>query len=61
MAKGIQSTRVIINGVDVSAHVLRAALPRIPQERDTVALSMLIASLDVTPDGVLVIEIDTRE
>lgn len=61
VAKYAQSTQVIINGVDVSPHVFRVDLPRVPGGTDSAIITMAVAALDVTPEGVLVVEIDTRE
>lgn len=54
-----QNTRVVINGIDVSASVTAANLPRYPEQVEVVELKMFVSGLHVDPDGTLNIQVDT--
>lgn len=60
MARHEQKTKVFIDGKDISALVFGATLRRNPNAINTVELDIAVDSLDVRPDGTLIIHIDTN-
>lgn len=61
MSKHQVRTKVVLDGRDISKHVLDANLPRTPGGAETVQLAMVVDRLEVEDDGTLIIHIDTGE
>jgi hypothetical protein len=57
--KSAQKTRVFLDNQDISHLVFGVTLRRFPEEVECVDLVLVIDSLEIDPDGALVINIET--
>lgn len=61
MAKRVQRTKVIVNGVDVSPFVMRVDVARGAGELETATVTFAGVDFDIKPDGTFVVDINTEE
>ena len=60
MAKMAQMTKVIVNGVDVSSHVARVRIERLPRGANTAEVTFFVDKIETGKEGLMTITVETR-
>lgn len=61
MPKYAQMTKVIVNGVDVSSHVKRVLIERLPGQAASLAnIEFFVDKIETTEDGHMTVTVETR-